>query len=728
MILHRRDRAAIRTTSAFTVVGLLFALGGVAQAADTAPPTAPNYEAVCGAVQVGYVRCDAQLRTDIPPQLEGMPNGAQPKLQSGYGPADLQSAYELASAAAADGSGETVAVIDAFNDPNAVQDLAIYRSQYGLPPCTAQDECLKVVSQSGSSTSLPPDAPTSPTGDWTVEESLDLDMVSAICPRCDIDLVEANSDSFSDMLVAVDEAVALGAKFVSNSYGGAESSTETSEDSHFDHPGVVMTAAAGDDGYGVQYPAASPYVTAVGGTTLSPAANPRGWTESVWSGTGSGCSAFETKPAWQIDGGCAKRTVADVSAVADPDTGVYIYDSYAADGGWSVLGGTSAAAPIIAATYALAGTPPTGAKTASDPYTHIPYLFDVTSGATASCSPAYLCAAQAGYDGPTGLGTPDGITAFTPGAGVGGLANAVQAYQDPTTSLGTVIAAGGFDPGPALAPGTSPAVTALPGGGYEEAIQNSSGDLQVYGSIRDIAYASVPIMPGTSPAIAANASGVAVAFQSPSGSLWAYTSYGGTYGNYYDMSLGMYPGTSPSIAPLASAGGGFEVAFQANTGALWTAPITGGGTNHGLGMLAGTSPAIAANGSWYDIAFQANSTDLYTYTSSSGVGHDLGLGMAGGTSPSITPLAGVGGGFDIAFQANTGQLYTCPFAGGGVDVGLGMLPGTSPSIAAAPGGYGYYVAMQANTGHLWDFWSYLGVGYDLGVTMASGTSPDITTP
>jgi hypothetical protein len=726
VIVRQRSLAAFRMAGAFTVVGLLFALGGVAQAADTQPPTAPDYQAVCGAVQVGYARCDAQLRTDVPPQLESTPSGAQPKLQSGYGPADLQSAYGLAAAAAQSGSGETVAIVDAFNDPDAAQDLAVYRSQYGLPACTVQDECLKVVSQTGSTTSLPPDPPA--TEDWTLEESLDLDMVSAICPRCDIDLVEATSDATSDLYAAVDEAVALGAKFVSNSYGGAESSAETSDDSHFDHPGVVMTAATGDDGYGVQYPAASQYVTAVGGTTLSLASNPRGWTESAWAGTGSGCSAYEPKPAWQIDGGCAKRTVADVSAVADPDTGVYVYDSYGADGGWNVGGGTSAAAPIIAATYALAGTPATGAKPESYPYAHIPDLFDVTSGSTASCSPSYLCTAQAGYDGPTGLGTPDGITAFTPGAGVGGLANAVQAYQDPTTMLGTAIAAGGFNPGPTLAPGTSPAITTLPGGGYEEAIQNSSGDLQVYGSIRDIAYASVPIMPGTSPAIAANASGVAVAFQSPSGSLWAYTSYGGTYGNYYDMSLGMYPGTSPSIAPLASAAGGFEIAFQANTGALWTAPITGGGTYHSLGMLGGTSPAIAANAGGYDVAFQADSGVLWTYSSASGVGHNLGLGMKSGTSPSITPLAGVGGGFDIAFQANTGQLYTCPFAGGGVDVGLGMLAGTSPSIAAAPGGYGYYVAMQANSGQLWDFWSFTGVGYDLGVAMAPGTGPDIATP
>ncbi len=216
--------------------------------------------------------------------------------------------------------------------------------------------------------------------------------------------------------------MSLGAKFVSNSYGGSESSSDPTYDTdYYNHPGVAVTASAGDDGYGVEYPAASQYVTAVGGTSLSTASNSRGWTETVWGssaggeGTGSGCSADDAKPSWQKDTGCSQRTNNDVSAVADPNTGVAVYDSYS-EGGWLEVGGTSASSPIIASTFALAGTPAAGTYPSSYPYSHTPNLFDVTSGANGSCSPAYLCTAETGYDGPTGLGTPDGIAAFTSGS------------------------------------------------------------------------------------------------------------------------------------------------------------------------------------------------------------------------------------------------------------------------------------------------------------------------
>jgi hypothetical protein len=246
-------------------------------------------------------------------------------------------------------------------------------------------------------------------------------MVSAICPNCNILLVEADSNGDSDLYAAEDEAVALGAKYVSNSWGSPEYSGEPQDDQNFDHPGVAITAAAGDDGYGVEYPAASQYVTSVGGTTLTQdSAVPRGWTETAWGssaggeGTGSGCSAYERKPVWQQDTGCANRTVADVSAVADPDTGLAIYDSYS-QSGWLVVGGTSAATPIIASSYALAGQPEPGSSPAQYPYTDPDALNDVTSGMNGSCSPAYLCTAGPGYDGPTGLGTPDGVAAFSGG-------------------------------------------------------------------------------------------------------------------------------------------------------------------------------------------------------------------------------------------------------------------------------------------------------------------------
>ncbi|GAA1885424.1 peptidase S8 [Streptantibioticus ferralitis] len=324
---------------------------------------------------------------------------------SGFGPSDLHKAYSLPSSG---GSGATVAIVDAQDNPNAEKDLAAYRKQFGLPACTSSGGCFKKVGQTGSTTNLP-----APDAGWAEEESLDVDMASAICPSCHILLVEANSPSMADLGASVNEAVKLGAKYVSNSYGGGESSSDPGYDSkYFNHPGVAITVSSGDSGYGVEYPAASRYVTAVGGTHLTTASNSRGWTETAWSGAGSGCSAYDAKPGWQKDSGCGKRTVADVSAVADPATGVAVYDTYGGDPGWEVFGGTSVSSPIIASVYALAGKPSSGSTPATFPYAHTSALNDVTSGSNGSCGGGYLCTAKPGYDGPTGLGTPKGTAAF----------------------------------------------------------------------------------------------------------------------------------------------------------------------------------------------------------------------------------------------------------------------------------------------------------------------------
>jgi subtilase family serine protease len=342
------------------------------------------------------------------------PKAADAATPSGYGPSDLQSAYGLTSASASNGSGETIAIVDAYNDPNAEADLAKYRSYYGLPACTTANGCFKKVSQTGSTTSLP----RSDAG-WSEEISLDLDMVSAIAPNAKILLVEAKSATMTNLGTAVNEAVTLGAKFVSNSYGGSESSADTTYDSsYFNHPGVAITVSAGDGGYGAEYPAASKYVTSVGGTALSTSSSTRGWTETVWNtssteGTGSGCSSYDAKPSWQTDTGCTKRMISDVSAVADPATGVSVYDSYGITAGWYTFGGTSASSPIIAAVYALAGTPGSSDYPAQYPYKHTSSLNDVTSGNNGSCSTSYFCTATSGYDGPTGWGTPNGVSAFT---------------------------------------------------------------------------------------------------------------------------------------------------------------------------------------------------------------------------------------------------------------------------------------------------------------------------
>ena len=222
------------------------------------------------------------------------------------------------------------------------------RQQFGLPPCTTANGCFRKVDQNGG-TSYP-----AANSGWDLEIALDVEIAHAICQNCKILLVEASSASVAALGTAVNDAVALGANVVSNSYGAAEFSSETGYDTYYNHPGVAITASSGDGGYGVEFPAASQYVTAVGGTTLTLNADKTYRGETAWSGAGSGCSLYEPKPAWQTDTGCSRRTVADVSADADPNSGAAIYDSYGYHGqGWFQVGGTSLAAPLVAAVYAL---------------------------------------------------------------------------------------------------------------------------------------------------------------------------------------------------------------------------------------------------------------------------------------------------------------------------------------------------------------------------------------
>jgi hypothetical protein len=369
----------------------------------------------------------------------GPPSGA-------YGPPALQQAYRLRSTAmtAPAGGTDTVAVVDAYNDPHAAGDLAVYRREYGLPFCTASSGCVKVVSQSGRK-SLPA---ADPTGAWALEESLDLDMVSATCPYCHILLVEAKSDSIANLAIA-ERYAAAHANAVSNSWGsGAEFVGENRFDSAFFRPGVAITASAGDNGYGTQFPAASPYVTAVGGTTLQGATASNSGRQTVWQGTGSGCSVLEPQPSWQesepgFPAACRNRTETDIAAVADPDPGVAVYDSVkysSAAPDWTSVGGTSVSAPIIAAAYALAdistGQPGTGlapgTMPAAYPYASRLSFTDVTAGSNGTCpaSRAYLCHGEVGYDGPTGLGTPHGLAGLrAPGNLMSVLDPGTQVYR-----------------------------------------------------------------------------------------------------------------------------------------------------------------------------------------------------------------------------------------------------------------------------------------------------------
>jgi subtilase family serine protease len=363
-----------------------------------------------GVVSVGRSHCYAQALGSI---VNGRAHPSAGTSPTGYGAADIRSAYGLSALSS---GGRTVAIVDAYDDKSAESDLATYRSTNGLPACTTANGCFKKLNQNGVQGSYP-----SNNVGWATEISLDLDAVSAACPDCKIVLVEATSNSNANLYTAEDTAARQpGVAAISNSYGGSESSAETGTDSHFNHPGVAITVSSGDSGYGVEYPAASRFVTAVGGTSLNRGGGTRGWSETAWSGAGSGCSAYEAKQSWQTDSGCARRTVADVSAVADPNTGLGVYDTNCnflgqlqgtCFNGWATVGGTSLSSPLIASVYALAGN--TGSiNYGSYPYAHTSGLFDVTSGSNGSCSPAYLCTAGAGYDGPTGLGTPNGASAF----------------------------------------------------------------------------------------------------------------------------------------------------------------------------------------------------------------------------------------------------------------------------------------------------------------------------
>lgn len=404
-------------SAALAVVGLQLPAAAPAAAA---PSQRPDVVRQCDAPQPGHFSCLALRRTDVPAKAGLQPHATTPE---GFGATDLQSAYALP---ADGGAGQTVAIVDAYDDPTAEADLAVYRAQYGLPACTTDNGCFSKVSQRGGSDLPDPDP------DWSGEISLDLDMVSAAAPLAHILLVEADSSYFDDLGAAVDQAVALGAKYVSNSYGtgydstpgsGEDPSEATEMDPYYNHPGVAMVASSGDDGYGVSYPAVSPYVTAVGGTSLTrDPGTTRGWSESVWNnaygGPGSGCSLYEPKPSFQAgavaDTVCGKRGEADVAAVSDPVTGVSVYQTYGNDG-WAVYGGTSAASPLIAGVYAAAGTPGAGTYPNAYPYAKPGALNDVTEGDNGSCSPAALCTAGPGWDGPTGLGTPNGLAAFTSG-------------------------------------------------------------------------------------------------------------------------------------------------------------------------------------------------------------------------------------------------------------------------------------------------------------------------
>ena len=422
----------------------------------------------------------------------------------GLTPSDLGTAYGINTTG---GSSQTVAIVDAYNNPKLAADLATFSSQYGLAPCPL-GTCLEIVNQTGGST-----LPANDTQGWSVEESLDVEAVHSVCQACKIIVVEANSASNADLAIAENEAVALGATEVSNSFGAFESDGDPTFRAAFNHPGIVIAASAGDDGYynfdqlaavnEPDIPASYSTVVAVGGTSLYLGQTATRQSETVWNSNGiedfwqqlffglpmgaggGGCSTQFAAPGWQTHLGVwpttacgSKRLVADVSAVGDSLTGFDIYDSYncgspcgGAAPGWMTVGGTSLSAPIIAAIFGLAGGAHGVPYPALTLYGHRTIAYDVTVGGNGWCNgegaagcgnpntlgygivdcdyPATgttpsvgnrACDALAGYDGPTGVGTPKGLGMFTkigPTATISGPTSVTQGTSTTWTATAT---------------------------------------------------------------------------------------------------------------------------------------------------------------------------------------------------------------------------------------------------------------------------------------------------
>jgi hypothetical protein len=362
-------------------------------------PTRPG-RAPTASVCSGEKRCLAHVRVAPDGTIH---NSAVP---DGFGPADLQAAYQIDPNAIV--GTPVVAIIDAFGYKNLEADLGHYRATFGLPPCTKANGCLTIVNQDGKASPLPPDPPAN--DDWTVETALDVDMVSAACPKCKIVVIQANSDQDDGLFIANNTAATLGVTTVSNSWGAPETAQNpfVQLESFFNHPGLAIFASGGDTGFdssgaGPGYPATSAFVIGVGGTSLFQDNSARGFSESTWVDGGAGCSLSIPKPSFQNGiSPCDFRASTDLSAVADPQTGVAVFNTNA--GGFTIVGGTSAASPLVASMFAASGHgDATPALIAANPQA----FFDVVDGSDGNCGNV-LCNAGPGWDGPTGVGTPSG--------------------------------------------------------------------------------------------------------------------------------------------------------------------------------------------------------------------------------------------------------------------------------------------------------------------------------
>ena len=377
------------------------------------------FRSVCD-LQLGHLAaCDAKVVTESD---GATPLASSAPLPSSLSPLAFHTAYQIPCMPGGSVSGSCpspltftpiVAIVDAYHTPNIENDLNVYSNYFGIPSCTKANGCLRVVNENGGNS-----LPRLTNSGWALETSLDVEVAHAICQTCQILLVEASSNSYSHLATAVATAARLGAVAISNSYGSSEWSGQSAYDSYYRQPGVAVTVSSGDGGYGPSYPAAANGVIAVGGTTLQLFGDLSYAGESVWSGTGSGCSQYESANVWQsalpnwAPTYCgSRRGISDISADADPNSGAAVYDStpYSGQSGWWQVGGTSLSSPIIASIFALANN--SNSNPAQILYANAGAFHDVTDGSNGSCA-GIMCMAGAGYDGPTGLGTPNGISGF----------------------------------------------------------------------------------------------------------------------------------------------------------------------------------------------------------------------------------------------------------------------------------------------------------------------------
>ncbi|HET9850290.1 MAG TPA: dockerin type I domain-containing protein [Candidatus Saccharimonadales bacterium] len=379
-----------------------------------------KFKAVCPEVGPGLPHCLSDVVVNSANQVQ---KGATPATVGGYGPAEIHTAYNLpctpgggiqtiCSQPASFGP-ETIVIVDygSYGGSGTIEsNLAAFDQYYGLPDCTVANGCLSIVNQDDQTSPLPAASDTN----WALEMNLDVQAVHMTCQTCKIVLMEGD-----DLGYAINTAAGMGVTAVTNSWG--ISGSMTSEDAYVEHPGVAILAATGDSGSNEaagNWPADNPYVVAVAGTSLQINSDDTWASEQVWSGSGGGCAGYYRPPSWQTSlsnwntAGCGtSRAVGDVSADADPSTGMAVYN-----GGWEQVGGTSLASPLVAAIWALAGGVPSNTYGPQALYANYgsSLWHDITSGNDCTASVTTHCTAEAGFDTPSGLGSPNGIIGLEP--------------------------------------------------------------------------------------------------------------------------------------------------------------------------------------------------------------------------------------------------------------------------------------------------------------------------